>query len=103
VNFVGAVKAVRAMTGFGLKEAKLTMDDVRSGKMFKVPVSPNITQQDFEDALSAFVASGGKYDSTSNKEVVVMLNEAAKLAIDDDSPNLAIEILNLIVRYQSVN
>lgn len=101
-NKVAAIKALRYITGLGLKDAKDTVEDVMEGHNLEVPLNPkaidNHGRLDAREEVATLraegihIATGG----TKRHAVIGATRAAAKIAVDDHQYDLAIDLIKVL-------
>lgn len=102
---VPCIKALRCITGFGLKEAKDAYEDAEAGEVVEADMLP---------AYAAILASGGREDSldvlrannfsfggiaTQRTAVLAALRDSAKVALMSKDYDLAISVINVLKEH----
>lgn len=102
-NKVACIKAVRALTDIGLKEAKDAVESAMAGVVVEVKhINPRRTVDAEQEYLENLRVNGLELSTGTNKVdfILAALKEAAKLAADEDEEELAIAILSAIVQHK---
>ena len=88
---VAGIKAVRAFTGLGLKEAKDIIDDLQAGQSSTFNIEPQDARQ---DAIKAFEGFGGRY------QVVDFLprniRKSIDMALDNGLYDIAADLIAIL-------
>lgn len=79
-NKVGAIKAVRSLTSYGLKEAKDAVEAAVGG-IFEFEVSTNLSEQEVSRSLNDLRASGMTVTGASDEKRKLIIGTLRELAI----------------------
>lgn len=88
-NKVAGIKAIRAFTGLGLKEAKDIMDGLQAGNPHRATL-----RHDQDEALNTFASFGGKYEIDDELEIGV--RKALLVAIERNNFDAASGLLEIL-------
>jgi hypothetical protein len=102
-NKVACIKAVRALTGIGLKEAKDAVESAMTGIVVEFKhIDPRRTVDTDPEYLESLRVNGLELSAGTNKVdfILAALKESAKLAADAGEEELAIAILGAIVQHK---
>lgn len=102
-NKVAAIKAVRQLSGIGLKEAKDAVESAMQGEL--VDLSNSTPQDSLASSVDAFnsLAEQGMsliQGSTKAEFIIASLKESAKLAADEEEEELAMLLLDAIRQHK---
>ena len=92
-NKVNGIKAIRAFTGLGLKEAKEVIEDLQQGESFEAVL---VEDDNAKDWLAKYLEYGGKYVTLTNN-VAEDLQDALETAVRLRQYSNVIKIANLIL------
>ena len=101
-NKVAAIKALRSMSGLGLKDAKDGVEDVMSGRTLTVPLSINALDDrgllNAREEIATLRAEGIHVGVGGTKRDVVIgaTRSAAKMAVNDKQYDLAIDLIKVL-------
>lgn len=101
-NKVKAIKAVRCLTGIGLKEAKDVVERAYDGHPVSVPSAKLNMEADRREALRNIEAEGFQFGPATTKIAVILesLHLAVKMAIDENDKELASIMLKALMKYE---
>ena len=101
-NKVAAIKALRSLSGLGLKEAKDGVEDVMDGRSLTVPLAIGALddrgQLNAREELATLRQEGIHVGAGSTKRdaVIGATRSAAKIAVDDKQYDLAIDLIKVL-------
>jgi len=103
-NKVAAIKAVRATTGIGLKEAKDAVEDAMEGQTVEINTSFNPRDPAFTGTLSDLAVIGFDLSDKTIKSDIILtsVKQAAIMATKDENIELARLLLNVITDYEQI-
>lgn len=93
INKVAAIKAIRYLTGMGLKEAKDTSE--RIGEQ-SLKLAPSLTKEIYEEQCRILRVEGCEV-GLSVEKLLEDLRNLAKQALEQHEDELAAEILQLVL------
>lgn len=102
-NKVAAIKAVRQLTGIGLKEAKEVVEEAMTGVVVDLSASvPDESLISVQESYHALAAQGLELIQGTNKVefIVAAIKESAKMAADEEEEELAIMLLDVIRQHK---
>lgn len=100
-NKVSAIKALRQLSGVGLKEAKDAVEAVMTGEIVDLgTTAPRGEYADY-DSLRNLTAQGFEFLNGKGKIpfVIEAIKESAKLAADEEDEELAMLLLDVIKQH----
>lgn len=104
-NKVATIKAVRAATAVGLKEAKDAVEDaVERGMVVKMDVSNTLAPAALQDAIHAIENNGLVLSHKSQKIDFVLesLKQSAVMCAKEDEYELSQLIMSVLVEYEKI-
>lgn len=103
-NKVAAIKAIRYITGVGLKDAKDWIESARDGDVIDLKYYPENRKQTDESRVQYEILQGEGYEIINNNTKIDIILEAtkqsAKMAIDEGENELATLLLDVINRHE---
>ena len=106
-NKVAAIKAVRLLTGIGLKEAKDTVEEAMTGVIVEIDdssaIQRELTTANTHEAIENLRAQGMELQNGTTKIEFILqaVKESAKLATDEKETDLAILLLGVISQHEA--
>lgn len=97
INKVAAIKAVRSLTDYGLKEAKELVEKLETNNY--ITISDVNAKYDVAEAVANLRGNGFIVEPLTSSDIHYLLNSAARAAIDEDNAELAIEILSIVKEH----
>jgi len=103
-NKVPAIKAVRATTGIGLKEAKDAVEAAMEGQTVEINTSFNPRDPAFTGTLSDLAAIGFDLSDKTIKSDIILasVKQGAIMATKDENYDLAQLLINVITDYEQI-
>lgn len=102
-NKVAAIKALRQLTGVGLKEAKDVVEKAMTGALVDLsPSVPNESLVSVQESYRVLAAQGLELiqDGKKVEFIIAAIKESAKLAADEEEEALAILLLDVIRQHK---
>jgi len=102
VNKVTAIKALRLLTGLGLKEAKDFIECVMDTQSKTITFVPNPNTVHTTEAIENLASGGFTYveDLSADREGVLKeLKKLTKMAVEKDQSDIAMDLLNLLTKH----
>jgi hypothetical protein len=103
-NKVGCIKAIRSLSGLGLKEAKDLIEAAMAGTVQTVEIAPKLTRPDIEHELRVLRDYGCVVNDVScNHRTLILdtLRETAIFASSVDEYSLAARLNELLAEEKS--
>ena len=104
-NKVAVIKAVRQLTGIGLKEAKDAVEEAMTGivVIIKDGTPHESTIASSHDANDSIHENGMElYSGTSKTQFIIQaIRESAKMAADEEETDLAILLLGVLSQHEA--
>jgi hypothetical protein len=103
-NKVAVIKAVRSVSGLGLKEAKDAVEDAMAGHKITVDIAPNLANVVIEDCVETIEMHGMSlsWKGTHTDFILKSVQQNAVLATNSDDYELAQLLLNVLTEYAKV-
>ena len=101
---VRCIKALRALTGLGLKEAKEFVEEVADKDIVTADVIVKGEEDEIAQAIKNLASAGILADRTSREEIAELTTQLVEVtisAIKLDQLQLSKELLDLIIRYRN--
>jgi hypothetical protein len=101
-NKVAAIKALRLLSGVGLKEAKDAVEEAMTGAVVDLTQTAPIDELGVQESIRNLEAQGFEFINGKGKIpfVIEAIKESAKLAADEEDEELAMLLLDVIKQHR---
>ena len=101
-NKVSAIKALRQLSGVGLKDAKDAVEAAMTGQVVDLSTTAPVGEYADHDSLRNLTSQGFEFLNGKGKIpfVIEAIKESAKLAADEEDEELAMLLLGVIAQHK---